>query len=239
VNVTSERDHAAEPMPSAAAVARYLAAHPEFFNQQLDLLRTLEIPHATGQAVSLWERQIAALREELERSRVRFEALIEQAKHNEAVIRRIQRLALELMDTAGPQAAFSLLSARLAENFGADRVTGLVFASAAFVDSEDARQFVGTDSPRREPFKHALVKREPVCGRLTQAQTQALFGVEVFDGSHVVLPLHGKTWDGLLVVSSKDPTRFESTMGTEFLAFLRDVFTLVIEPWVAKPRRSP
>jgi uncharacterized protein len=234
----SERDHA-DPMPNAAAVARYLAAHPEFFNQQPDLLRTLEIPHATGQAVSLWERQIAALREEIERMRTRFDELIEQATHNETVIRRIQQLALELMDTAGPQAAFRLLSVRLAEDFRADRVTGLVFAGAAFVDSDDARQFVGTDSPRREPFRHALAKREPVCGRLTQAQTQALFGVEVFDGSHVVLPLHGKGWGGLLVVSSHDPTRFESSMGTEFLSFLRDVVTLVLEPWVAKPRRHP
>lgn len=234
----SERDHA-DPMPNAAAVARYLAAHPEFFNQQPDLLRTLEIPHATGQAVSLWERQIAALREEIERMRTRFDELIEQATHNETVIRRIQQLALELMDTAGPQAAFRLLSVRLAEDFRADRVTGLVFAGAAFVDSDDARQFVGSDSPRREPFRHALAKREPVCGRLTQAQTQALFGVEAFDGSHVVLPLYGKGWDGLLVVSSHDPTRFESNMGTEFLSFLRDVVTLVLEPWVAKPRRQP
>lgn len=229
-------DHA-DSMPNAAAVARYLAAHPEFFNQHLELLRTLEIPHATGQAVSLWERQIATLRDELERVRVRFDELIEQATHNEALIRRIQQLALELMDTAGPHAAFKLLSQRLAEEFRADRVTGLVFAGAAFVDSDDARQFVGADSPRREPFKHALARREPICGRLTQAQTQALFGVEAFDGSHVVMPLTGKTWDGLLVVSSHEATRFESTMGTEFLGFLRDVLTIVLEPWVAKPRR--
>ncbi len=228
----------ADATPNAAVVARYLAAHPEFFNQHLELLRTLEIPHATGQAVSLWERQIAALRDELERMRARYEELIEAAKYNEALIRRIQKLALELMDTAGPHAAFNLLSQRLAEEFRAERVTGLVFAGAAFIDSDDARQFVGSDSPRREPFKSALTRREPICGRLTQAQTQALFGVEAFDGSHVVLPLTGKTWDGLLVVSSQDPTRFESNMGTEFLGFLRDVLTLVLEPWVAKPRRQ-
>jgi len=232
----SDRD-SHDSLPNEAAVARYLATHPEFFNHHLELLRTLEIPHATGQAVSLWERQIAALREELERMRTRFDELIDAAKHNEALIRRIQKLALELMDTAGPHAAFQLLAHRLAEEFRADRVTGLVFASAASVDSDDARQFVGADSPRREPFRHALTRREPICGRLTQAQTQALFGVEAFDGSHVVLPLTGRTWDGVLVVSSQDPTRFESNMGTEILGFLRDVLTLVIEPWVAKPRR--
>ena len=232
----TDRDHA-ETLPQAAAVARYLAAHPEFFNQHLELLRTLEIPHATGQAVSLWERQIAALCDEIERMRARYEELIDAAKHNEALIRRIQKLALELMDTAGPHAAFQLLSQRLAEEFRAERVTGLVFAGAAFVDSEDARQFVGADSPRREPFKGTLARREPICGRLTQVQTQALFGVEAFDGSHVVLPLTGRQWDGLLVVSSHDPMRFESNMGTEFLGFLRDVLTLVLEPWVAKPRR--
>ena len=235
----SDAESAPDSTPSAAAVSRYLAAHPEFFNQHPELLRTLEIPHSTGQAVSLWERQIAALREELERMRGRFDELIEQAKHNEQVIRRIQQLALELMDTAGPQAVFGLLSARLAADFHADRVTGLVFAHASSVDNDDARQFVGADSPRREPFKSALARRDPVCGRLTQAQLQALFGVEKFDGSHVLLPLHGRGWDGLLVVSSHDPVRFESNMGTEFLAFLRDVVTLVLEPWVARPRRQP
>lgn len=236
MNVISDREPA-DALPNAAVVARYLAAHPEFFNHHVDLLRTLEIPHATGQAVSLWERQIAALRDEIERMRARYEELIESARHNEALIRRIQKLALELMDAAGPHAAFNRLSHRLAEEFGADRVTGLVFAGAAFVDSDEVRQFVGVDSPRRDPFKGALARREPICGRLTQAQTQALFGVEAFDGSHVVLPLTGKQWDGLLVVSSHQPTRFESNMGTEFLGFLRDVLVLVLEPWIAKPRR--
>lgn len=232
----SDREHA-DATPNAAAVARYLAAHPEFFNQHLELLRTLEIPHATGQAVSLWERQIAALRDEIERMRARYDELIVQAQHNEALIRRIQKLALELMDTAGPHAAFQLLAQRLAEEFRADRVTGLVFGTASSIDSDDVRAFVGADSPRREPFKAALARREPICGRLTHAQTQALFGVEAFDGSHVVMPLPGKTWDGLLVISSHDATRFESNMGTEILGFLRDVLTLVLEPWVAKPRR--
>lgn len=234
-----DREFPAEALPSAAAVARYLQHHPEFFNQHLELLRSLEIPHSTGQAVSLWERQIASLRVELDRMRARFDDLIEQAKLNEVVIHRIQRLALDLMETAGPQAVFGMLSTRLAEDFKADRVTGLVFASAALVDNDDARQFVGANSPRREPFKAVLTRRDPVCGRITQAQCQALFGVEQFNGSHVLLPLQGKTWDGLLVVSSNDPVRFESNMGTEFLAFLRDVVTLVLEPWIAKPRRAP
>ncbi len=234
----SDADPAPDSTPSAAAVARFLAAHPEFFNQHPELLRTLEIPHSTGQAVSLWERQIASLREEIDRMRGRFDELIEQARLNELVIRRIHQLALELMDTAGPQAVFGLLSSRLAEDFRADRVTCLVFAHATSVETDDSRQFVGADSPRREPFKSALAKHDPVCGRLTQAQLQALFGVDKFDGSHVVLPLHGGAWDGLLVVSSQDPVRFESNMGTEFLAFLRDVVALVLEPWVAKPRRQ-
>lgn len=235
----SDHDHASEALPGAAAVVRYLTAHPEFFNEHPELLRSLEIPHSTGQAVSLWERQIAALRDELERARARLEDFIDQARLNEHVIRRIHQLALELMVAAGPQAVSGLLSSRLCEEFRADRVTCLVFAHASSVDGDDQRQFVGADSPRREPFKAALARREPVCGRLTQAQIQALFGAEKFDGSHVVLPLQGRGWDGLLAVSSLDPQRFESNMGTEFLGFLRDVVTLVLEPWVTRPRRQP
>ena len=55
----------------------------------------------------------------------------------------------------------------------------------------------------------------------------------------MVLPLLGHGWDGLLVVSSENPARFEPTMGTELLSFLRDVVLLAIRPWVAEMGGRP
>ena len=75
-----------------------------------------------------------------------------------------------------------------------------------------------------------------MCGHLSLAQAQALFEGEDFRGSHVVLPLVASNWDGLIAISSANSARFDAEMGTEFLAFLRDVAAMVVGPWIAKPR---
>src|SRR5690554_3034051 len=48
---------------SAAEVAEYLRQNPAFFVEHDDLLADLLIPHQSGQAVSLVERQVKLLRE--------------------------------------------------------------------------------------------------------------------------------------------------------------------------------
>ncbi len=230
-----------ESLPEGAAVARYLEAHPEFFNHHLELLNRLAIPHATGPAVSLWERQIAALRADNERLRTRYEEFLTQATRNEALIGRIHALSLALMQAAGPQAVFALLATRLSAEFNADRVTVRIYGAPAFVDSEDTPQFVGSDAPDRTLFEDLLDGSAPLCGVLAAPQVQALFGGgngAVASGSHVLLPLAGRHWAGLLAVSSHDPRRFDARMGTEFLGYLRDVLIIVLEPWVAKPKRN-
>lgn len=218
------------------AVAAYLRGNPTFFNHYPDVVRNLEIPHLTGPAVSLWERQLSTLREEHEKLKARFDEFIASARSNEDLIGRIHRLALALMEAAGPQAVFSVLTQRLADDFKAERITLLVFASAAFVE-RDMPQFVGAGSPRRAAFAGLLKGRHTLCGRLTLAQNEALFSATDHAGSHVVLPLGTSHWDGLIVISSADPARFDANMGTEFLAYLRDVVALVLDPWVAKTGR--
>ncbi|MSR14778.1 MAG: DUF484 family protein [Gammaproteobacteria bacterium] len=216
------------------AIATYLRENPLFFNNYPNVLRELELPHLSGAAVSLWDRQLSSLREEHDRLKAKFDEFIVSARSNEALILRIHRLALTLMEAAGPQAVFTVLQQRLADDFNADQITVLLFADPAFVDSVSVPQFVGAKSPRREAFANVLKSRQTLCGRLTYAQGEALFGRTEVSGSHVVLPLATSQWDGLIVITSTDPSRFDVNMGTEFLAYLRDVVALVIDPWVAK-----
>ena len=48
---------------SAQEVASYLKANPEFFIKQEDLLADLSLPHKSGKAISLLERQVTILRD--------------------------------------------------------------------------------------------------------------------------------------------------------------------------------
>ncbi len=218
-----------------AQVAAYLRAHPAFFSFEPELLQTLSLPHDSGQAVSLWERQVAALREENEKLKSRFEDFLHSARENQQLIGRIHRLALTLLAAVGPHSIFKLLQQGLADDFKAERVTVLIFAEASYADSAELTQFVGRESARRAPFAALLAANDSVCGHLSLAQAQALFDGEDFRGSHVVLPLVAPHWDGVIAISSGDSARFDAAMGTEFLAFLRDVAAMVIAPWIAKP----
>ncbi len=160
---TGEGEGASEAIeaPSPVMVAEYLRTHPDFFNTFPDVLRDIEITHAAGDAVSLLERQVSALRNDNERMKARFEELVSLAKSNEGLIKRIHQLALALMEAAGTEAIFATLTDRLARELDADRVRTLIFANPSFVDSTALPEFVGSDSSERILFAESLKTRSP------------------------------------------------------------------------------
>ena len=53
----------------AEEVAKYLRDHPDFFEEYMDLLATIHVPHPSGKhAIPLAERQVLTLREKGRRS---------------------------------------------------------------------------------------------------------------------------------------------------------------------------
>ncbi|MCP5143873.1 MAG: DUF484 family protein [Gammaproteobacteria bacterium] len=224
-----KQDYSAED----ASIVEYLRAHPGFFERNRALLKELVVPHDSGDAVSLIERQLAVIREENSALKQRLEQLIDIAKANEALNARIHALALELMAASGPQAIFTALRERLRTVLRAEGVAVRIFAEPAFIDDQGGREFVGRTSTRRGPFAQMLEAAKPQCGHITRLQSEALFDREQV-GSAVVLPLRGKHWDGVLGMRSDNAQRFEADMGTELLTYLAEVATRIIEPWVAK-----
>jgi uncharacterized protein YigA (DUF484 family) len=64
---------------SAAIVSDYLRAHPDFFDQNPDVLGELKLAHVSDGAVSLVERQVALLRERNAELRRRLDGLMARA----------------------------------------------------------------------------------------------------------------------------------------------------------------
>ena len=221
---------------SEAEIIDFLKANPAFLDKHPELLRELSIPHSSGDAVSLLDRQIALLREENGSLKKQLDELIKLAHANETLNQKIHNLALVLMNAVGPQAIFLNLERRLAEDFAADQVVSYVFAEPAFVDSGDVPEFVGNNASARAAFAGVIEAARTVCGPVPAEQRLVLFNDEDHQGSAVVMPLNGKSWDGILVVSSNETDRYEADMGTEFLTYLSDVVTLVLDPWVQRPK---
>ena len=222
-----------------SSVAEYLRKHRDFFVKHADLLTDLVIPHERGTAVSLVEKQISVLREENRQLRERFRELVAIARENEELARRMHRLTLRLVEAQSFSHCAAVIDESMRTDFAADAVVIRLFAQpAADVDSGRA-EFVGADSPLTREFSDVLTQRNPYCGRPTQAQRQMLFGSAASADadphraeSMAVLPLFGKHWHGILVVSSADPQRYHSEIGIDLLAHLGDIVSLVLNPWV-------
>ena len=80
---------------AAKDVAQYLKDHPDFFNQYAELLAQITIPDPHGgRAVSITERQIAGLRDQVRRLEGKLAELIRFGEENDALSGKTHRLAV-------------------------------------------------------------------------------------------------------------------------------------------------
>jgi len=203
-----------------AAVADYLRMHPEFFQQQGDLLSELSIPHVGGGVVSLVERQVEVLRGENADLKERMQDLVALARDNEQLNQRLHHLTLGLLDAADFDEVLTVLEDQLHDEFRADAVEMRLFSATRLRDENDN----GQADPELAAFVDFFDSGKPVCGPLTPEQLGFLFGGEAEDlGSAALMPLQGEDIMGVLAVGSADPQRFQPNMGTEFLLRLSEV----------------
>lgn len=219
----------------AEEVEKYLRDNPDFFSNRPELLAEITVPHASGGVVSLVEKQVKILREQNEQARKRLHELIEIARLNEELARRMHHLALTLIDADEPGEIFKTLYDNLRRNFRADKVVVRLFAKPAVVDIYDGDEFAGKDTGAESLFSSLIDKRLPVSGSLVGRQQVFLFGNDADEiASAVVVPLRGNHWGGVLAIGSHNPNRFQESMGVELLANMGEVLSFILKPWVAE-----
>jgi hypothetical protein len=216
--VTHEATHGVAAGVTAAAVARYLADHPDFFVQQPELLAALQLPHPhTGQAISLVERQSLLLRDRIRQLDARIVEMSRNGTENDAIADQLVEWVRALLDqpepTRLPEVAVAELKRIFAVPFAALRVFDVAPAHAVLAAaqpvSDDVRRLADS---MLAPFCGANVGFE-VGGWLTPdpnaVQSIAMVPLRVGASAHAF---------GLLVLGSPDKERFRITMGTAFLA---------------------
>lgn len=77
------------PVITEEQVVGYLRAHPEFFLSHDDLLREITIPHNSGQAISLVERQVHVFREQRDQLRKELGHLVAIARDNDRFFEKV------------------------------------------------------------------------------------------------------------------------------------------------------
>jgi uncharacterized protein YigA (DUF484 family) len=205
----------------------YLREHPDFFERHTALLTELRVPHQAGEAVSLIERQVTALREQNQQLERRLMDLVGMARDNGALSSRLHRLALGLLEAQGLDDVLACTRDLLRDEFPATevvvRLLGMGPAAAGLSEAHAMDEEVS-----ERIFPRLFRSGRPLCGTLEREQVNCLFGEREIR-SAVAVPLSDGRKLGVLALGSGDRDRFHQGMGTLFLENLGELVARAVK----------
>jgi uncharacterized protein YigA (DUF484 family) len=209
-----------------AEIKDYLQQNPNFFDDYPDLLELIRLPHESGAAISLIERQVSLLRERNLEMRQRINSLLEAAKSNDKLFEKTKRLVISLLDATDLASIVDTLSESLSTDFQVEFHNLILFGNeqempsckTKIVSIEQANKQIGT----------LLRTNRPLCGVLGSDELDFLFDEKAPEvGSVAAVPLsHGSIF-GVLTIGNSDPNYYRSSMGTLFLSYIAEVLNRV------------
>ena len=215
-------------------VANWLKQHPDFFQNQSDLLLQLSIPHPSGKAISLLERQVAVFRERLDLLQDQSHQFLHNAHENDMLFEKTRMVILDILRCATLDALIEVVRDKLSVEFAAS-ASALVFVSAE-------PQTPGITRLQPVTVKTALgelyQKQRTYCGVLNAAQQLLLFaGHSPAIASAAIVPLHVPEYSTirtelgmpLLLIGSTKEKHFNSSLGTLFLDLIGEVLAVHLQ----------
>lgn len=227
---TSRKDN---PRITDKQVKQYLAENHGFFVNHPDLLGEIQLPHESGQAISLVERQVSVLRERNKDMRERLSNLLDNARENDRLFDKTKRLVLALLECNDFGDLVDALYYSFDKEFLIPHTRLIVFgnektpSSVARIENiKYAKGFLGT----------RLKASRIVSGGLDARETKFLFDkdAEKIGSSAIAVLSHGNIM-GVLAIGNPDPEYYRSSMGTLFLSHIAEVLDRLIPKYLENP----
>ena len=201
-----------DPSPlNDSAIEAYLLEHPEFFKDKAELLTQLSLPHGGHGAVSLVERQHAALRERNVELRHQLSELTRIAEDNDKRFHLTSALVQDLIKADAKDALKQSFERHIKDGFGN------AYAGLKWFDSSDALDAA------KATLGSLINIGKPFAGALREAEMRFLFGPAAIAGSACIVTLGDKTPEGLVALGSKSANDFGSDTGTLFIEHVASV----------------
>lgn len=218
-------------------VVQFLREQPEFFVKHEYLLNELKVPHESGSAISLGERQVQVFREHRDQLRTQLNEFIEAARDNDKHFEKSKRLLLNLLEVNGLDEVELVINSAFIDDEKIDFAKIVIFGnpdeypatSIAIESRESARDALGT----------AVDSKNAVCGRFTDKQLDFIFhGDSKEVGSAAIIPLRNSELFGVFALGSKDEEHFDSAMGSLFLSYISDFITRLLPNLLMRSRST-
>lgn len=202
----------------AEDVAQYLQNHPQFFEDHVEMLSEINLPHPYGgRTISLSERQLLAMREKNKELERQLNELVEFARNNDALQEKVHRFTLSLFSSTDLMALQDLVMRGLRETFN--------------IPHAEMRIWKGMP-PSTDVLSFCDQQKQPACTHHALHDTAEWFGEAAEHlRSFAYLPLHdGENSIGLLILASEDAQRFYPEMGTLFLQRIAETVSTALLP---------
>lgn len=209
-------------------VKAYLQQHPGFFDDHPELLETISLPHESGAAVSLVERQVAVLRERNMEMRQRLNGMLDSAKINDKLFEKTKRLVLAMLEAKSKAMLMETVSNSLDSDFQVEFHSLILFSDQSIkLDSPHTR--VASLDEAGAHIGTLLRNNRTTCGILGSDELSYLFGDAASRvGSVAAMPLNHGTPFGILAIGNSDPHFYRSSMGTLFLSYIAEVISRIV-----------
>ena len=137
-----------------------LKNNPDILLRHPELVAELEVPHQSGAAVSLIERQVSSLREKLKAMDKRMRELMDIAKDNHRLAQSRHRLAMNLLNARDLDDVISTISDELWAELKADFVSVKLFTDNESFKENHPDLFISTNDESVNCFS-TMLKQSP------------------------------------------------------------------------------
>jgi len=199
----------------------------------------MRIPHPTGSAVSLVERQLNIYREKHNQLDQHMHDMLTIARDNDRLFEKTRRLVLDLLDVQSLDDVFLSLENSILYDFELNACSLLAFGISDDQPREhspNSYMRIVLQSELPETLARWIASGQPYCGILDDDLKEYLFpqGSEKIK-SAAVTPIRRGHDLGIFAIGSEYDDRFSAGMGTMFLNYISDVLAQVLPRFIQHP----
>ena len=190
-------------------VELYLLKNTDFFLTRESIVSELNFKHSPGKAESLLERQVRKLRSEQKDLLNSLSVFLSNASENEDLFSKSKALILKVVTAENEDTLIELMPKSLKKIFDVDEAYLKFFTNSEMNSLEESTGMTFSAG-------------ETKYGSFANEKIQILFGDNSIQ-SVVISVFKNKNKIGLLLVGSKDKTRYLGDEDTTFIEFIRDI----------------
>ncbi len=229
--MTDQAAHKKAGELSPEAVADYLRDNPDFFVEQDELLRSLTLPHDSGRAISLVERQVHLFREQRDTLRRELVELVSIARHNDRLFEKSKRLLMQVIEARNLNDMAAAIDDSIRGDFGLDAASVILFTDSELPTAAQGALHVVAPEVAKARLGGLLEGDRAVCGQFRESERSFLFpDREEPIASVALVPLRTDELVGVFAVGSCETGYFDQSMGSLFLTYISDTLSRLLPP---------